>query len=140
MKRTIFSGLLTSAGLSAAVITGSLNDGKGGAVTDATASLYNPDTTARQEAQVGASGKFSFGNLPAGAYILRVDKPGFAPVLEEFNVAQDAKVDRGFIIPRETSVATPDGHGTHIDADEEQAKLVNKVQPTYPTAAKAAGV
>ncbi len=153
MKRTIFSGLLTSAGLSAAMITGSLNDGRGGAVADAKASLYNPDTAFRQESRVGATGKFAFENLPAGAYILRVDKPGYAPVLEEFNIAQNAKVDRGLTLPRDgvaqtsaaqhetsTSSPKPDGPGLHVDPSQQQAKLISKVQPTYPVAAKAAAI
>ncbi len=144
MKRTIFSGLLTSAGLSAAMITGSLNDGKGGAVTDAKASLYSPDTALRQQAQIGPTGKFAFENLPAGAYILRVDKPGFAPVLEEFNVAQDAKIERGLTLPRNadnmqsrvlTVSSTP--HAIKLDPNDAEAKLVHQVQPAYPASAKA---
>ncbi len=153
MKRTIFSGLLTSAGLSAAMITGSLNDGRGGAVTDAKASLYNPDTALRQESHIGSTGKFAFENLPAGAYILRVDKPGFAPVLEEFNVAGDAKVDRGLTLPRDAVSTTIDAKGDnstvssatderviHMDPDQEQANLVTKVQPIYPVTAKTSGI
>ena len=66
MKRTLFAGLLASAGLSAATIGGSLYDPSGAAVPDAKALLYDPDTNVKFETTTAADGKFAFETLPGG--------------------------------------------------------------------------
>ncbi len=154
MKRTLFAGLLASAGLSAATIGGSLYDPSGAAVPDAKALLYDPDTNVKFETTTAADGKFAFETLPAGQYILRVQKPGFATLFREFNVKDDAKVDRGLTLAlgaaqEHVDVAaqgTPAASSTapskpiRVGGAVEQANLVQKVQPIYPVAAKAAGI
>jgi TonB family protein len=154
MKHSLFAGLLASAGLSAATIGGSLYDPSGAAVPDAKALLYDPDTNAKFETTTSPDGKFVFETLPAGQYILRVQKPGFATLFREFNVKDDSKVDRGLTLAlgslqEQVGVAaqgTPAASGSHaqkpirIGGAVEQANLIQKVQPVYPTAAKAAGV
>jgi TonB family protein len=155
MKRTLFAGLLASAGLSAATIGGSLYDPSGAAVPDAKALLYDPDTNVKFETTTSADGTFAFETLPAGQYILRVQKPGFATLFREFNVKEDAKVDRALTlalgaVQEQVNVAsqgTPNaGSSTNpskpirVGGAVEQANLVQKVQPIYPTAAKVAGI
>ena len=154
MKRTLFStlfpGLLTSAGLSAATVGGSILDPSGAAVLNAKASLYNPDTKARQETVSMADGKFGFNHLDAGQYILRVEKPGFAPILREFNVQQDSTVDRGLTLHSGTNadsrdngpvdMGAPGSRPIRVGGQVAQSNLVEKVQPVYPAAAKSAGV
>jgi TonB family protein len=155
MKRTLFAGLLASAGLSAATIGGSLYDPSGAAVPDAKAVLYDPDTDVKFETTTSPDGKFVFETLPAGEYILRVQKPGFATLFREFNVKEDAKVDRGLTlalgtVPEQVNVAaqglaavaseTNPAKPMRVGGAVEQANLVQKVQPIYPTAAKAAGL
>ena len=147
MKRTLISGLLTSAGLTAATISGSVYDPSGTAVSNAQAVLYNPDTGLKQQAVTTPEGKFSFESLPAGSYILHIDKPGFASLYREFNVQPDSDVSRGLVLKTsaERSGATPNGSQQQpgvirVGGESEQAKLVTKVQPIYPAAAKAAGI
>jgi TonB family protein len=155
MKRTVLSGLLASAGLSAATITGSLLDPSGATVPDAKALLYNPDTAAKQETTTAPDGKFTFDNLPAGQYILRIEKPGFASLFREFKVQSDSKVDRGLMlnlgsIQEQVNIktqgqpaATTQPAGTQpirIGGAVAAAKLINKVEPVYPASAKAAGI
>jgi hypothetical protein len=77
MKRTILSGLLSAAGLSAATISGTVHDPTGAPVSEAKVLVYNPDTGARQEATTDPSGRFDLESDPAGQYILSVEKPGF---------------------------------------------------------------
>ena len=155
MKRTLLSGLLTSAGLSAATIGGSLFDPSGAVVPGAKALLYNPDTAAKQETTTAPDGKFAFENLPAGAYILRVAKPGFASLFREFNVQEDSKVERGLTLNLDSleqdvkieaagkaaaSSQTPAVQRIRVGGEVAQSHLTTKVQPIYPSAAKAAGV
>ena len=155
MKRTLLSGLLTSAGLSAATIAGSLFDPSGVAIPSAKASLFNPDTTATQESTTTPDGKFAFGDLPAGQYILRIEKPGFASLFREFNVQSASNVERGLVLKlgsaQEKGVAqvsageraaypqSLDPKQLRIGGVEQQSKLTTKVQPVYPAPAKAAG-
>lgn len=155
MRRTLFSGLLTSASLSAAAIGGSVLDPSGAAVLDAKASIYNPETKARQETMSMADGKFGFQQLAAGQYILRVEKEGFAPILREFNVHQDSTVERGLTLQtgstHEAIVTTANTPGRNnsapgepkpirVGGELEQGNLITKVQPLYPAAAKSARV
>jgi TonB family protein len=156
MKRTLLSGLLATAGVSAATIGGSLFDPGGAAIPNAKVSLYDPDTRASQEATTTTDGKFTFVNLPAGEYILRIEKPGFASLFREFNVQPDSKVERGLVLnlgpaQEQGNVEAAEGERSaypqpsnpqqlRIGGEAEEAKLINKVQPVYPTAAKAAGV
>jgi TonB family protein len=156
MKRTLLSGLLASAGLSAATIGGSLFDPSGAAIPNAKASLYNPDTAATQEATTTSDGKFMFDGLPAGEYILRVEKPGFASLFREFNVQPDSKVERGLVLKlgraqEQGNLQAAEGERAaypqplnsnqlRIGGEAQESKLIRKVQPVYPVSAKAARV
>ena len=155
MKHTLFAGLLASAGLSAATIGGSLYDPSGAVVPNAKALLFDPDTNAKFETTTAPDGKFTFEALPAGQYILRVQKPGFATLFREFNVKADSKVDRGLTLAlgaaqEEVSVAaqgTPaqqpasdPAKQVRVGGKVAQLNLVTKVNPSYPTAAKKAGI
>lgn len=149
MKRTLLSGLLASAGLSAATIGGSLFDPSGAAIPNAKASLYNPDTAATLESTTTSDGKFTFDGLPAGEYILRIEKPGFASLFREFNVQPDSKVERGLVL----NLGSTERQGKHVASPSPlnpqrlrvggvlaESNLIKKVQPVYPTSAKAAGI
>jgi TonB family protein len=155
MKRTILSGLLASAGLSAATIGGALFDPSGAAVPNAKAQLYNPDTAAKQETTTAPDGKFNFDNLTAGQYILRIEKPGFASLFREFDVQPDSKVDRGLTLKQGSAQQQTDASAENTTASAapttrpqqirvggavEESNLITKVQPVYPAAAKAAGI
>ena len=156
MKRTLLSGLLSSVGLSAATIGGSLFDPSGAAVSQAKASLYNPETKATAETTTAPDGKFAFDNLPAGQYILRVDKPGFASLFREFNVQTDSKLERGLTLKlgakeeagvtqvangeRTAYAQSSDPRQVRIGGQVAQSNLITKVQPVYPASAKAAGI
>ncbi len=155
MKRSLFSGLLTSVSLSAAAVSGSLFDPSGAAVPDAKLLLYNPDTGAKQEALSGPDGRFILENAPPGQYILRIEKPGFSSLFREFNLKADSRIDRGFTLSighghQEVAVETKGTTTSSQPADAptrvrvggrvEQENLIQKVQPVYPVAAKSAGV
>ena len=139
LRRTVLSGLLASAGLSAATIGGSLFDANGAPVPNAKASILNADTAAKLEATTSTDGKFVFESLPAGQYILRIEKSGFPALYREFKVQDDSKVDRGMVLgSADKTVGRPDQ--IRIGGQAQQAKLVTKIQPVYPAAAKAAGI
>jgi TonB family protein len=150
MKRTLISGLLASAGLTAATIGGSVFDPSGAAVSNAQALLYNPDTGQKQQAATTPDGKFIFQSLPAGSYILHIQKPGFASLYREFNVQSESDVERGLVLKSASGASLPDSNAAGQDAADakrirvggemEQENLIAKVNPVYPVAAKAAGV
>jgi TonB family protein len=155
MKRTLFSTLLASVGLSAATVSGSLFDPSGAAIPDAKVLLYNPDTGVKQETTTGADGRFALENAPLGELILRIEKPGFSAILREFNLKPDSKIDKGLTMEvgrmhEELQVqakgsavaASQDAPSApvHIGGQVAQANLVTKVSPVYPAAAKAGGI
>jgi TonB family protein len=138
MRRTVLSGLLASAGLSAATIGGSLYDPNGAAVPNAKASIYNPDTALKLEATTSADGKFTFESLPAGQYILSLEKAGFPKLYREFSVEADSTLDRGLMLgaPERHPATRPDK--LRIGGEAAQANLIKKITPLYPPSAKAA--
>jgi len=140
LRRTVLSGLLASAGLSAATIGGSLFDANGTPVPNAKASILNADTAAKLEATTSSDGKFVFESLPAGQYILRIEKPGFPALYREFKVQEDSKVDRGMMLGDTAKHPASKPDQVRVPADVEQAKIITKVNPIYPASAKAAGV
>lgn len=149
MKRTLLSGLLASATLSAATITGSLFDTTGVPIPDAKLVLHSADTSADLNGTSAADGKFSFTDLAAGQYILSVEKPGFVELLREFTVKQDATVERGLVMQIKESNGGEEASGSvqpfapdriRVKGEVAQANLIRKVQPVYPAAAKAAHV
>ncbi|MBV9767901.1 MAG: TonB family protein [Acidobacteriaceae bacterium] len=154
MKRTLISGLVASVGLSAATITGSVFDPSGASLPDAKVSILEPDTSLKQDTTSGATGKFSFEDLPAGQYILRIEKPGYAVLLREFTVQQSSSVERGFSLQLPAAKKDVGANGKQAaqlpDTGEPRrirvgGKVMNslqlhKVQPVYPATAKAAGI
>jgi TonB family protein len=143
MKRTLFSGLLASASLSAATIGGTVLDPSGAAIPNANVVLINPDTSAQQQTASAADGKFSFENLAAGQYILRVEKPGFAALFREYTVGTDANVARALIMQLDhPNQAAPVSNTKpiRVGGNVAESNLIRKVQPVYPASAKAAGV
>jgi TonB family protein len=149
MRRTMLSALLTSAGLSAATVSGTVHDVSGAAIADAKVTINNPDTAAKEEAVTGSDGKFSISGSAAGQYILRIEKPGFASIFREFDLKAESNMTRDFTMPIDGAEAVADNL---VAANEEQPKkirvggqvaqnnLFRKVQPLYPAAAKAARI
>jgi TonB family protein len=153
MTKTFLSSLLTSATLSAATISGSLFDPTGVALPDAKLVLHSTETSADLDRTSGPDGKFSFGDLAAGQYILRVEKPGFTDLLREFTVKADSTVERGLVMQitgREEPQAKQEDSARlaqpfaperiRVKGEVAEANLIRKVQPVYPAAAKAAHV
>lgn len=148
MKRTVFSALLTSAGLSAASISGTVHDVNGVAVADANVAITNPDTAAKQEAVTGSDGKFSFGGAGAGQYILRIEKAGFTSIFREFDVKAESNMERDFTMTSEGGPAVADNviagnelaeKKIRVGGQAAESNLVRKVLPIYPVSAKMAG-
>jgi TonB family protein len=83
-----------------------------------------------------------------------VEKPGFAPLLREFNVQTDSTVQRGLVLKLSTDLeqrhALVDSGAAaaaqnpanptqlRVGGSAQQAKLIRKIQPVYPVSAKTA--
>jgi protein TonB len=146
--KTTLSALLTSAGLSAATVSGVLHDPTGAPISDAKVLIYNPDNGAKQEAVTGSDGRFSISGAGAGQYILKIEKPGLISVFREFDMKSDSTREREFTMtsdvgpqPEDKPVSgdEPQGPVVRVAGMAAQANLQTKVQPVYPAAAKAAG-
>jgi TonB family protein len=139
MRRTILSALLTSVGMSAATVTGSVHDAAGAAVPDAKVIVTNPETGARQETTTGVDGRFTLKGSESGEYILRIEKTGFGSVLREFDLKADETIDRNYILGAMPGSAEQQ-EGIHVGHAVAENNLTTKVQPVYPVTAKQARV
>ena len=155
MKRALIAGLLAGAGVSAAAATvsGTVLNQAGFALPNATVELLNPDHSVAQAASSDVRGSFAFAKLPAGDYVLRIQKPGFAALYREFHLDEESEVQRGLTLRPDAAETAADlsvANGARAAAplpEEpnrlrvggafEQAKLIHKVNPLYPPAAKA---
>jgi hypothetical protein len=84
MKRSLavlFALLLATGASIAQTVSSSVNgmvaDSSGGALPGASCTLTREGTGAQLAAVSGAEGQFTFPNVPAGVYTLRVEHPGF---------------------------------------------------------------
>jgi TonB family protein len=148
MKRTLLSALLTSAGLSAATISGTVHDATGAAVPGAKVTLIAADSGATQNANTDTDGRFALSGNGAGQYILRIEKPDFASVMREFDMTAESDLEHVYTMPPAGSppavdialAKTPAGEPprqVRIGGGVAQGNLLSKVQPVYPAAAKA---
>jgi TonB family protein len=139
MKRALLSALLTSAGLSAATITGTVHDANGVIVPDAAVTLTNADNSAQLQANTNAEGKFSLNGSGAGDYILHIVKAGYGSVYCEFSLNAQSEIDSEFTMATEGSPAPDNATGSkaiRVGGTVAQNNLIHKVNPIYPMEAK----
>ncbi len=138
--------------------TGTIYDPSGAPVPNATVIMTNHKTNIVEMTTSGTQGNFNFAGLPAGEYEMKVVKPGFeeykAPqivlepsressqnmtlkvgaVMEEVNVVAEGTAKP---LPAETAGKPA---RVRLGGDIQAPKLLNKMQPVYPTAVKAARI
>jgi TonB family protein len=132
--------------------SGTVYDPSGAPIPNATVIIFNHSTNKADMTTSGSEGKFNFTGLPAGNYQLKVVKQGFA----EYNAsqivlqpnresAQSITLKVSFVTEEVDVVAEGTGRAVktprvRLGGDIQAAKLLKKVQPIYPAAAKAAGI
>ena len=136
MKPAWLSGIFAAASLSAATIGGSVFNPNGGAVADAKVTLSNADTHEAQETATSPEGRFTFESVPAGEYILRIERPGFAALYREFDVRAESRVERALVLTPLAEKESPDGRPVNVDPHVAEKNLIRKVQPVYPAGAR----
>jgi TonB family protein len=138
--------------------TGTIYDPSDAPVPNATVIMTNHKANIVEMTTSGAQGNFDFAGLPAGEYEMKVVKPGFeenkvpqivlepsressqsitlkvGSVMEEVNV-----VVEGTAKPLSAEKAGKPAR-VRLGGDIQAPKLLNKVQPIYPAAAKTAGI
>ncbi|MDQ6705742.1 MAG: TonB family protein, partial [Acidobacteriota bacterium] len=129
-------------------ISGNVYDGSGGLVADASIALSGPGGVSRTIR--APTGSFAFDGLAPGLYRVEIQKAGFAPSLSVVSVAsrssepQDFFLNAGSMRERLT-VAAQGAPGAHlkrirIGGNMQAAKLLLRIRPLYPQAAKLLGV
>ena len=140
-------------------MSGTVHDPSGIGVSNATISITSQAADTMDMTTTGREGNFSFKALHTGEYELKVLKTGFkeyralhvsmepgrdysrditleiAAIVDEVNVVSEVGSKA---MPSSEAQAEPSRvlQGGDIQA----AKLINKIQPVYPAAAKAAGI
>jgi TonB family protein len=138
--------------------TGTIYDASGAVVPNATIVMTGLKSKTVDMSTSAADGTFSFKALPAGAYEMKVMKPGFeayhdpqvdleaARVLSHNVHLNVGSITESVDVHAEGAGQTASSKGNtpptrvKIGGEIEAAKLVKKVAPSYPESAKAAGV
>ena len=139
--------------------SGSIHDPSGAGIANTTIILSNHEANTIDMTTSDRDGNFTFKPLPAGNYELQVLKPGFkvyrmAQVALEAgrDFSQDFTLEVGGITEHVTVVPGGGGKAAPVDSSADKtprlniggniqaAKIIAKVQPIYPPAAKSAGV
>ena len=140
-------------------VAGTIHDPSGAGVSNATIIVSNHAGDTTQMTASDRDGDFIFKALPAGEYDLKVLKRGFeayrAPQItlsaghvlsQNITLRVAAIMDEVDVVPQGTTKPLPSSSPTgkpsrlRIGGDLEASKLVTKVQPVYPEAAKSAGI
>jgi len=80
-SRAFAACALFSAGAWAATLTGRVVDGSGGGIAGATVTAVHKESGAAKMAKSHERGGYSIADLRPGQYTVRVEQPGFKPVL-----------------------------------------------------------
>jgi TonB family protein len=138
--------------------SGSVHDPSGAGVANATIIMSNLEAKTIDMTTSDREGNFSFKALPSGEYELKAMKPGFQVYrLPQVNLvsggdfSQNISLEIGTImeevqvVPAGTRQPLPVGttgkpSRLRLGGDLEASKIVSKVQPVYPDAAKSAGI
>ena len=139
--------------------SGTIHDPSGAGVRNATVIMTNHKANTTSMTASGPDGNFAFKALPAGDYQLKVLKQGFAtfqPAPFPLDAGQDlsqkisleiASVSEEVDVVAEGTGNVPQESQTgarparlRLAGTVEAAKLLDKVIPTYPDAARAAGI
>jgi outer membrane cobalamin receptor len=89
MLACVFSSATLSA--QTAAIEGRVTDSQGGAIVDAVVTFSAAAPANQRTARTGADGRFTFTNVPAGPYTLRVEAPNFQPATQNFTLGHSAQ-------------------------------------------------
>ena len=140
-------------------VSGTIHDPSGASVPNATIIMSNQTAGTIDMTASDRDGNFVFKTLPTGEYEMKVVKPGFEAYLvphvslgsgRDFSQAimlrLGAITDRLDVVAGEGSKVTPvetkSGKTSRLQVggSVEAAKLITKVNPTYPDSAKSAGI
>jgi TonB family protein len=137
-------------------LSGTVYDPSGGAVPNATLIASNAQSRTKDMTVSDATGAFEFQSLQPGEYSLEVLKPGFAKAVLGVKLepgqalVQNATLQVGMVNEQVEVVAqgfkaapapsSGEPKRLRIGGNVQATKILNMVRPTYPPAAKAAGI
>ena len=134
--------------------TGTIYDASGAVVPNATVVLTDANDKTIEMSSSLADGKFGFKSLPAGEYTVKVVKVGFEIHLDRnlaLKVGENRTLDVQLKIGALSDSVNVQAAGHHqgaaaapakrvkLGGEVEASKVITKVQPVYPEAAKSAG-
>ncbi len=133
---------------------GSVLDPRAALVPNATVILANTKSGAKNMTTSDIAGHYEFNGLPAGDYQMTVLQPGFASwsghvvLAPTQNAAQDVSLSMGQVketvnvhdgaVSAAQPVAASDPRRIRIGGNVQATKLITKINPVYPAAAKQA--
>jgi TonB family protein len=135
----------------AGALSGGVYDFSGGAVPEARITVVNNDTGFSQTIASGPDGAFSFSQLAAGRYQVKVTRPGFAAYLRESVpipstldvVLSLGQISESLVVSGKRTQAVPPNPGprrVRVGGSVQAAKLLDGPRPTYPPHAEQTGV
>ncbi len=123
---TAFPVWVAGQGLGAAgVVHGTVKDPSGAVIPDATVIIYNPVTGFDRTVSTGASGSFTFNNVPFNPYHLTAAATGFTPYVQDLDLNSSVPVNLNIAL-------RVSGGTTTVEVSTEASDLV-EVDPNTHT-------
>ena len=115
-----------------ATISGTVTDPSGSAIPEATVSVTNVGTGARQTVVSDVQGRYKIADLPVGDYEVQTAKAGFQTVIRKgvkLNIGGETVVDFGVPIGQVAQTVTVEGEVSQVETTSSQiSNLVEQTQ------------
>jgi hypothetical protein len=115
--------------VSAAAVSGTVNDTNNAAVAGATVVVTNLETRQTQTATTDSRGRFNFLYLPVGSYEIRSEHSGFEPAVQKITAAVGQTFEINLVINAQVVSARVDVTDSFPTIESDRTQIAERITP-----------